>query len=284
VSWWAAALVLIVEADNALGSAHGDVDDGFALAALLGASERELVVVSTFGNTNEAAADRNNRALAALSGRTVTHLRGCAHAGEDHAEAVDFLCRAGAGAVLLALGPLTTLAAALRRQLGLALARVVVVGGDLTSRGRWPPLWPHEFNLCKDRAAASAVFASRLPLTIVPLDVGRRLLLPPAFLARLQGDVGAHLRVHADRRLQRNRRWLGLDALRSYDVLAAATQFAPEALRCEVRRVRLHHRGFLEQGKGRDADVVVDFDADAVLAAVGERINALALARDQSDA
>ncbi len=271
-SW---ARVLIVEADNALGSRCGDVDDGFALAALLGGNVAAMTVVSTFGNTSETEADANNRALVTVSGVRVRHVRGAARRGQQDAEAVTLLCDAGKDAVLLALGPLTTLAAALVRNPDLQLAGVVVVGGDMQSRGRWPPLWPHEFNFCLDRKAACAVFASHLPLTLVPLDVGRRMLLPRRYVEALPGRVGGYLGHHAARRLTRNRRWLRVDALRGYDLLAAMTVLAPDLLQCSEQRIRLHRRAFLARGVGREVKVVVDFDAPAILATLAARVGRL---------
>lgn len=46
---------------------------------------------------------------------------------------------------IVALGPLTNVVDAT------AAAEVICVGGTLRSRGRWPPVWPHEFNFTKDR-------------------------------------------------------------------------------------------------------------------------------------
>ena len=263
---------MIVEADNALGSQRGDVDDGFALAALLGAGI-ELQLASTYGNTSEPEADRNNRALvaAATAGERVAHLRGCTGPGARDAEAVGALCDAPAATRCLALGPATTLAAALRRKPDLALAEVVLVGGDAASRGRWPPLWPHEFNFWHDRAAAAAVFASRLPLTLVPLDVGRRCLVPRATLAEVPGRIGTYLREHGARWFARSRRRLWRDAIRCYDLVAAARVVAPDTLRVESRCARFHPRGFVEfapadAGRGRLVQLVREIDMPRLLA------------------
>jgi len=96
----------------------------------------------------------------------------------------------------LALGPLTNVAAALARDPSLAARiRVAVVGGNLSSWGRWPPLWPFEFNLAKDAAAARALFASRVARDLYPLDVCRRLTVGGVELRRLGREslVGAWL-------------------------------------------------------------------------------------------
>ncbi len=257
-----AAAPVFVETDNAMGSVRGDVDDGLALGALLRQRAPLLAIGSVFGNTSEAHADRNNRALAAAIGSSVLHVRGCSRPGQTEAPSVEFLIAQQRPFRMLALGPLTTVAAALAARPGLPITELVVVGGDTSSRGRWPPFWPYEFNLRLDRRAAVAVFASELPITVVPLDVGRRLLLSSAQLAAIPGPFGEHARQHAGRWFQRARRLRGRDAIRVYDLLAAARVLRPQALHCVGARVRMHRRGWLEFGpRGRPVRVVVDFDA-----------------------
>jgi inosine-uridine nucleoside N-ribohydrolase len=250
---------LFVEADNGMGSARGDVDDGFALGALLGAAADVRALGSVFGNVPEAEADRNNRALCAAMGATVRHVRGSVRPGDDGGEAAAWLCAQRQPLVVLALGPLSTLAAALARGAP-AVREVVLVGGDASSRGRWPPLWPYEFNLRLDRAAAARVFASGVPITVAPLDVGRRALLSRGQLAAVPGAFGRHARAHAERWFRRARRWQRRDAIRVYDLLAVACAARPEALRVDDARATMHRRGWLEFGRGRPVRVVRDFD------------------------
>jgi purine nucleosidase len=90
------------------------------------------------------------------------------------------------GTTLLALGPLTNVAAALARAPSLAgRIRVAVVGGNRSSWGRWPPWWPFEFNLAKDAPAARALFKSDVARDVYPLDVCRRLTVGAVELRRL---------------------------------------------------------------------------------------------------
>jgi len=260
----AAPTPVFVELDNAMGSTRGDVDDGFALGALLQHRAPLLGIGSVFGNTDEAAADRNNRALTAAMQVELPHLRGCRRAGERAAETVEFLVAQQQPFRLLALGPLTTVAAVLARRPDAPIAELVIVGGDAASRGRWPPLWPYEFNLRLDRRAAVEVFASKVPITLAPIDAGRRLLLPRAALATLPGAFGVHARQHAPRWFDRARWLLRSGGIRLYDLLAAARILRPQSLRCRDRAVRMHRRGWLEfdpTGPGRIARVVDDFDA-----------------------
>ena len=92
------------------------------------------------------------------------------------------------------------MAAALARDPSLAgRVRVALVGGNLSSRGRWPPVWPFEFNLSKDAPAARALFASGVPRAVYPLDVCRALTVGAGELLALgrASPLGAHLARHA---------------------------------------------------------------------------------------
>jgi inosine-uridine nucleoside N-ribohydrolase len=74
-------------------------------------------------------------------------------------------------ATLVALGPLTNVARALRSAPGLTsrLKQIVVMGGAAEVPGN---ITPHaEFNTYNDPRAARAVFDSDVPVTLVPLDV-----------------------------------------------------------------------------------------------------------------
>lgn len=274
---------LLIDTDNALGSASGDVDDGFAIAALLQSGLPVVALSSVAGNTGEAAADRNNRTLGALCGYSGPYLRGTA-AG-DVEERIDRRSDLWSGEPVrvAALGPLTNIAASLRaldrEGLRPAVAEVVLVGGNASSRGRFPPLWPHEFNLTKDREAARAVFASALPLTIVPLDVARRLRIGAADLARLTGPLGEHLRRHAARWLRRSR-WLhGPGGFPAFDLLAAAWIVEPAAVSTEETTVRVHSNLWLEfdeSGRGgRPVRLVRSFDAGRILERLTSLVNML---------
>lgn len=254
------ALPVFVEADNALGSSRGDVDDGFALGALLRHAAPLLAIGSVFGNTSEAEAARNNRDLAAALQADVPHVRGAPRAGASAAETVDFLAAVQRPFRWLALGPLTTVAALLAKRPEAKVAEIVLVGGDRSSRGRWPPLWPYEFNLRLDRRAAVAVFASPVPITVVPIDVARRLTFPRQRLANIPGPFGERVRRHAGRWFDRAKSWFRRDAIRLYDLLAAAHVLRPDWLHYADSAVRMHRRGWLQFGAGeRRARVVVDF-------------------------
>lgn len=167
---------LWIDTDVALGAGHGDVDDGFALAAVLSAARQGKVTLAgistVFGNTSAEGSEDCARKLSELVGVRVPLFRGAEREGERTA-AAEQLAALPEGSNILALGPSTNVAAACRIDPSLP-SRVTlrVVGGNLSSRGFLPPLWPFEFNLARDREAAREVFSAKWnALTLFPLDV-----------------------------------------------------------------------------------------------------------------
>ncbi|RMF87840.1 MAG: nucleoside hydrolase, partial [Nitrospinota bacterium] len=80
---------------------------------------------------------------------------------------------------LIALGPLTNIAAAIEkdREQMARVKRIVVMGGAFGVPGNITPV--AEFNIYVDPHAAQIVFAAGLPLTVVGLDVTRKVRLTP---------------------------------------------------------------------------------------------------------
>jgi inosine-uridine nucleoside N-ribohydrolase len=252
--------MLLIDSDNAAGSPRGDVDDAFALAALWRSGLPVAAVSSVAGNTSEERADRNNRVLGGLCGYAGPYLRGV-QAGDvpDRIDRVDLWT--GGPVRFLALGPLTNLAALLDRP----ISEAVLVGGNLTSKGRFPPWWPHEFNLTKDREATRAVFASELPLTIVPLDVARRLRAGPREMKRLEGPLGDFLRRHSARWSRRSLLRRGSLRFPVFDLVAGVYAIEPSLFAVEEVRTRLHRNLWTEFGTGdRRVRVIREFDPRTV--------------------
>lgn len=87
---------------------------------------------------------------------------------------------------LVAVGPLTNLALAvsLEPQIAQNVREVVIMGGAAASPGNASPL--AEANIHNDAAAAHIVFHAGWPLTMLGLDVTRKTVMSPAYLARLK--------------------------------------------------------------------------------------------------
>jgi inosine-uridine nucleoside N-ribohydrolase len=94
---------------------------------------------------------------------------------------------------LVALGPLTNLALAWRRDAHTfrQLAEVVIMGGAVTVPGNVTPV--AEFNIYVDPEAAQVVFASGLPITLIGLDVTERVRLTGEMMDQYVRPVGSPL-------------------------------------------------------------------------------------------
>jgi inosine-uridine nucleoside N-ribohydrolase len=217
-----------------MGSPAGDVDDAFAIAALARSGLPIAGLAACAGNTAEELAHRNNERLAPLVGYAGPLLR-----ARDAAAALRSF-----GGRVAALGPLTNVAGAA------AAAEVVLVGGTLRTRGRWPPLLPHEFNLTCDPGAARALFASTLPLTIVPLDVARGLWVRERDLEDIPGAFG-ELARRESRRWFRRLLWARQTRrFAIYDLVAALYLIGDDGLTMEETTAVMRPNTFLEFGRG----------------------------------
>ncbi|MCS7206488.1 MAG: nucleoside hydrolase [Dehalococcoidia bacterium] len=96
--------------------------------------------------------------------------------------------------LIVALGPLTNLARALRaeKRFKEMVNKLVIMGGALDGQGNTTPY--AEFNIYNDPEAAAAVLASGIPTTLVGLEVCRLVYLTRQDLPRFQdGDASARL-------------------------------------------------------------------------------------------
>lgn len=238
--------MLFIDADNAFGSSSGDVDDAYAIAALVRSNIEIAALSSVGGNTSEPLAHENNQRLAHLLGWTGPVLRGAEARG---------MLRTFPGRIA-ALGPLTNVAVAT------AASEVMIVGATLRTRGRWPGLWPHEFNLTEDRDAARKVFASRLPLTFFPLDVVRMLSVRKRDLLAIEGALGEELRRGSARWF---RHLLLRKATRLFpmsDLIPALYAIDEDGLTIEETTATMRANTFIEFGKGtRPVRVCTSLDA-----------------------
>jgi len=257
---------VFVDSDNALGARAGDIDDGIALAVLLSSGVEVEALASVFGNASAADAHDNNLRLAALCGFSGPCLAGAGAPDAPLSAAARALARS-ADRTILALGPLTNVAQALDEQSGFerSVRELVCLGSNRVSRGRWPPIWPFEFNFTKDRAALCRVLEAELPVTIVPLDQAVRMRVRYSDLKPISGALGEYIRAHARRWFVRARWLKGQSTVPVWDLVAATYRIRPRLF--DVRRVtaRAHESGWIEYGAGdRHVQVIVDFDPKAV--------------------
>ena len=184
------------------------IDDALALAYALALPDVELIgVTAVFGNVTRDGSVENNRNLLALLGAAgVPVAPGAAHAWAAESyqpgafkyrihggngignvalpastapvcgtPAAEFIVgaarRFGGGLAVVATGPLTNLADAIRldRAAMASVGAISIMGGALTVPGNRTPF--AEANICDDPEAAKYVFESGLPVTMVGLDV-----------------------------------------------------------------------------------------------------------------
>ncbi|WP_157267887.1 nucleoside hydrolase [Azohydromonas aeria] len=298
------------------------VDDAMALMLLARSAEVELLGVSTvFGNGSLDTTTRNARVLAELLNLRAGVHRGAAASldgaphnppaqvhgrdalgdagladGPARAESAqpadEFIVetlRAHPGEVsLLAVGPLTNLARALRRAPDIAgLAReVVIMGGAFGFRGQGGNVTPFaEANIHADPRAADEVFAARWPVTVVGLDVTHRVVMDSAYLDALARDAGGLGRVIRDisRLYQDFYRGTGVpDGFYVHDASAVACWLQPALFRTVRAPLAVDLEGeafgrtrLLDETAPRPAQAVCEaVDAEKVLALYAQRLRA----------
>jgi len=178
-----------------------------------------------------------------------------------------------AGSVdLVAIGPLTNIALLVRDHPDAAsrLGRVSIMGGTLTEPGNAGPL--AEFNMASDPEAADLVLRAGLDLTIVPLDVTRRVRAPRHYVETLKrsGTVAARMAAALTAAyFQGSLR----ESRPLHDPMAVLLLLAPELFVVEIRAISIslgEHAGRFVEG-GPDAVAVriaTGVDSDAALAAL----------------
>ena len=240
-----------IDTDAACGhAANADADDCFALLILLRAPGMEVAGISVVGGN--APAEVAERIVRELVARLALAAPSAIHA-PPRAEAALAAALERGPLTVVALGPLTNIAATLRVRpdLGRNVARLVAVMGRRPGHLFHPAegrgngiLFGHgpifrDFNFALDRGAARDIVAMNLPLTLVPYEGARNVVLTGADLARLEKAGGAPAWV-----AQRARGWLGfwsetvgLDGFYPFDALAAASVLEPRRFDCAASAI-----------------------------------------------
>ena len=149
----------------------------------------------------------------------------------------DRVSRSPGQLTIIAIGPLTNVAAALdnRPDVANAISGIVVMGGAVEVPGN---ITPHaEFNIHEDPWAANAVFTSGVPVTLVGLDVTHQ-----TFMHRRDGPrwfEGASRSAQLGNRILSDR-FRELDDAHEFhlhDPLAVAAAIEPDILTCRRAQV-----------------------------------------------
>jgi len=257
------------------------IDDMLALLLALGSPELDVRGISvSYGNTVVENAYRNAVVIVRRAGKRTTLgvgarrplARALAVASETHGESgLGYAALPPAGVILdfvksldrlltdqpepvtlVTLGPVTSLALALRRDAALVRDKVkrhLAMIGNVAAQGNTTRY--AEFNAWCDPEALDLVLRAELPTEMVGLDVTRQLVLAPNEVTRLAHSGAAQavwmqdaLRFY----MEFHKRQEGLDGCIVNDVLPIAELVHPGALKFEEQRLTVDlddadHRG-----------------------------------------
>lgn len=183
---------------------------------------------------------------------------------------IDTLLQSRGKITLVAIGPLTNIALALKTDPRIKnnIERIVIMGGAYLSS-------EPEYNVKRDRAAADIVFRSGVPITAVGLDVTSRLKMPEKDLDRLRlandptGNFLSRLVDLAEEQTHDPNPTL-------YDPLAIAAVFRPDLLEMQAGTVDVPLTGsgqtVFKPSAGSKTQVAVQVNAPAFLDLFANRV------------
>jgi inosine-uridine nucleoside N-ribohydrolase len=169
--------------------------------------------------------------------------------------AADLICRIvnqNPGEItLIGLGPLTNLALALRTDptLSKAVKSIVLMGGSLSGGNVTPAA---EFNFYVDPEAASIVFNSGIPITMVGLDVTRKVELTEPYIRQLEAgknkpsQAAAQIARAITATYQKHGQKGGPTL---HDPLAVSALIQPDILTFENYKVKIETAGTITAGE-----------------------------------
>jgi inosine-uridine nucleoside N-ribohydrolase len=166
---------------------------------------------------------------------------------------LDAARRHGRELTIVALGPLTNLALALKADAAVMgrVGRVVAMGGAVDVPGNVTPT--AEFNMNVDPEAAHRVLAAGLPLELVPLDATRQAVLPRAgmraTLARSPGTLASRIQAFSERGF-RISHTDGEAGMALHDPLAAAVAVDPSLVKWEAVHLAVGPDGETHRASG----------------------------------
>jgi len=276
-----------------------DVDDAFAVVLALRSPELEILgITTTFGDT-ETRAKLVDRLLGevnrldipvAVGAPTPTsandlftqrrYAEGAHFARLSHPKAVDFILeqiRRHPGEItLIAIGPLMNVGAAIDKapETFRKLRRVVLMGGSIYRGygdvGYFPPHGPQaEWNVLNDIPSARKLFASGVPLYVMPLDSTQLKLdeVRRAILFRSGTPLTDALTLLYHE-------W-GQETPTLFDVMTVAYILNPKLCPVQAMHIRVDDKGFTRPENGApNAQVCLDSDAEGFFRLYISRVGA----------
>ena len=152
---------------------------------------------------------------------------------------------------VICMGPMTVLTRAfdLYAELATMVKRLVCVGGTLREPGNAGPV--SEFHFSCDPLAARTVVRCGAPITLIPLDVMRKMLFSPSDLLGLPADTSKacrFLRQIVPFGIAASSNLYGVEGCALQDVLGIVAVTLPEALGTRPMLVDVETRGELTRG------------------------------------
>jgi inosine-uridine nucleoside N-ribohydrolase len=169
--------------------------------------------------------------------------------------AADLICklvRTNPGAiVIVAIGPLTNVALALREDPEIApmVQGIVLMGGSLSGGNVTPAA---EFNFYVDPEAASIVFNSGIPIRMVGLDVTRKVAFTEEHIAQLRSASSAVSQAAAsiaDSVMKMHRAENSASQMHLHDPLAVSSLINPDVLTFEDYHIAIETSGTFTAGE-----------------------------------
>lgn len=178
---------------------------------------------------------------------------------------------------LLATGPLTNIAEAIRSEPRLAsnVKEVIIMGGAIRVSGNITPV--AEFNMYVDPEAAKIVFKSGVPITLVSLDVTLKPLLKPVHVQKIKEShtlIGDYVEKIVKPLFDHDMIVDKLDGCAIHDVLAMAVAIDKSLVKTERLFVDVETKGELTRGQtvadlrlktkneSRESHIQVCYDVD----------------------
>jgi inosine-uridine nucleoside N-ribohydrolase len=152
---------------------------------------------------------------------------------------------------IVALGPLTVLARAMDicPELPSLVQRLICVGGSISEPGNAGPV--SEFHFYCDPAAARQALRCGAPVTLLPLDLARKVLFSPTDLLELpapESKVCQFLRKIVPHAIGANSRVYGIEGFHLKDVLGIAAMALRGIITTKPMAIDVETRGELTRG------------------------------------
>jgi inosine-uridine nucleoside N-ribohydrolase len=164
---------------------------------------------------------------------------------------IDLLLNSDGDITIVPTGPLTNIAAAMRREPAILprIQAISLMGGAIGLGNTTPAA---EFNIYTDPEAAAVVFACGRPITMCPLEVTHQALATEEVLGRLRGanrPVATFAAELLDFFADRYRNVFGFPAAPVHDPCAVAAVIDPTILRAHAMRVEIETTGEWTSGR-----------------------------------